>query len=89
MDSESEKFNDFKLQARILTNLWHVGEPLEDSEDALKVIWHCGVCDSIIVHDLDPSQLVVGSIDFPAQNLHRNTNLLNLLNIYTTASDCF
>lgn len=43
----------------IETNLWHIGEPLEDGEDALKVIWHSGVCDSIVVHDLDPSQLVV------------------------------
>lgn len=58
----------------MLTNLWHEGEPLEDGEDALKVIWHCGVCDSIIVHDLDPSQLVIGSINFSAQNLPRNTN---------------
>lgn len=61
------------IKAAILTNLRHVGEPLEDGEDALKVIWHCGVCDSIIVHDLDPSQLVVGSIHFSAQNLPRNT----------------
>lgn len=41
------------------TNLWHIGEPLQNGEDALKVIWHGGVRDSIVVHDLDPSQLVV------------------------------
>lgn len=54
------------LEANILTNLWHIGEPLQDGEDALKVIWHCGVRDSIIVHDLDASQLIVGSVNFSA-----------------------
>lgn len=41
------------------TNLRHIGEPLQDGEDTLKVIWHGGVRDSVVVHDLDPSQLVV------------------------------
>ncbi len=58
--------------SHIQPNLWHIGEPLEDGEDAVKVIWHSAVCDSIVVHDLDPSQLVVGSIDLSAQNLQRN-----------------
>lgn len=61
--------------SHIQQNLWHIGEPLEDGEDAFKVIRHGGVCDSIIMHDLDPSQLVVGSIDLSAQNLHRNRDL--------------
>lgn len=61
--------------SHIQPNLWHIGEPLEDGEDALKVIWHGGVSHSIIVHDLDPSQLVVGGINLSAQNLHRNKYL--------------
>lgn len=61
--------------SNIQPNLWHIGEPLQDGEDSLEVIWHSGVCDSIIVHDLDSSQLVVGSIDLSAQNLFRNRDL--------------
>lgn len=58
----------------IQQNLWHVREPLQDSKDTLKVIWHTGVCDSIIVHDLNSAKLVVGSIHLSAQNLERNRN---------------
>lgn len=60
------EFKEINVVAKVLTHLRHVGEPLEDGKDTLKVIWHCGVCDSIIVHDLDPSQLVVGSVNFSA-----------------------
>lgn len=58
----------------IQQNLWHVREPLQDSKDTLKVIWHTGVCNSIIVHDLNSAKLVVGSIHLSAQNLERNRN---------------
>lgn len=63
-------------RSRVQRDLRHVGEPLEDGEDALKVIRHGGVCDSIVVHDLDPSQLVVGCIDLSSQNLHIWRNLI-------------
>lgn len=66
MDSEGAEFKEFHVEAQILTHLRHVGEPLQDGKHTLKVIWHRGVRDSIVVHDLDPSQLVVGSVNFPA-----------------------
>ena len=66
-----QHYKNFKQSA----DLWHVREPPEDGEDTLKVIWHSGVSDSIVVHDLDSSQLVVGSVDLSAQNLYKSKEL--------------
>lgn len=52
-----------------LMYLRHIGEPAQDSENALKVIGHRGVRHSVVVHDLDASQLVVGGVHFSTQNL--------------------
>ena len=49
--------------------LRHIGEPPQDSENALKIIGHRSVRHSVVVHDLDASQLVVGGVHFSTQNL--------------------
>lgn len=49
--------------------LGHVGQPLQEREDALEVIAHRAVGDAVVVHDLDSAQLVVGRVHFPAQHL--------------------
>lgn len=51
------------------TDLWHVGEPLQDGENTLKVVRHRGVCDSVVVHDLHTTQLVVGGVNLTTKNL--------------------
>lgn len=55
--------------------LGHVGEPLQDGVDPREVIRDGDMGDAIVVHDLHPSQLVVGGVNFTAQHLVRiNTN---------------
>lgn len=49
--------------------LGHVGEPLQESVDPLKVVAHCAVCHSVVVHDLNASQLIVRCVDLPTQDL--------------------
>lgn len=49
--------------------LWHVGKPLQDGVDSFKVITDSAVCHPVVVHDLDPSQLVVGGVNFPPKHL--------------------
>lgn len=49
--------------------LWHVGKPLQDGVDSFKVITDSAVCHPVVVHDLDPSQLVVGGVNFPSKHL--------------------
>lgn len=49
--------------------LWHVGKPLQNSVDPFKIVTHSAVRHSVVVHDLDPAQLVVGGINFPAKHL--------------------
>lgn len=54
---------------RARTYLWHVGEPLQDSVDPFKIITHSAVGHAVVVHDLDPAQLVVGGINLPSKHL--------------------
>lgn len=49
--------------------LWHVGKPLQNGVDSFKVVTDCVVCHPVVVHDLDPSQLVVGGVNFPSKHL--------------------
>lgn len=49
--------------------LGHVGEPLQDIEDSLKVVTNGGVGHTIVVHDLNPTKLVVRCVHFSAQHL--------------------
>lgn len=51
--------------------LGYVGEPLQDGVDPLKVIWHGDMGNTVVVHDLHSSQLVVGSVNLPSQHLDR------------------
>ena len=46
----------------------NVGEPSGDETNAFEVIWNDGVTDAVVVHDLDASQLRVGSVHFAAQH---------------------
>lgn len=49
--------------------LWHVGKPLQNGVDSFKVITDRAMCHPVVVHDLDPSQLVVGGVNFPSKHL--------------------
>lgn len=49
--------------------LWHVGKPLQDGVNAFKVITDSVMGHPVVVHDLDPSQLVVGGVNFPSKHL--------------------
>ena len=58
-------------------HLGHVGEPLQQGEHALEVVADGGVRHAVVVHDLDPPQLVVGRVHLAAQNLEeREQNAL-------------
>lgn len=50
-------------------DLRHVGEPLQDGVNAVKVVRHRGVCDAVVVHDLHAAQLVVGRVHLATENL--------------------
>lgn len=47
----------------------HVGQPLQKREDSLKVITNSSVGHTIVVHDLNATELVVGCVHFSAQHL--------------------
>lgn len=49
--------------------LWHVGKPLQNSVDSFKIITHSAVRHPVVVHYLDPAQLVIGGINFPSKHL--------------------
>lgn len=49
--------------------LGHVGEPVQQHVDSLKVITHSAVCHTVVVHDLNPTQLVVGGVYLSTQHL--------------------
>lgn len=55
--------------SRARNYLWHVGKPLQNSVDSFKIITHGAVRHSVVVHDLDPAQLVVGGVNFPSKHL--------------------
>lgn len=68
----------------------HVGQPLQQRVDALEVVANGVVGHAIVVHDLNPAQLVVGGVHFPAQHLQENqsedgniTSCLSSLQIYS------
>lgn len=52
-------------------HLWHVGQPVQDSEHPFKVITHRAVGDPVVVHDLDAPELVVGGVHFPSKDLDK------------------
>lgn len=47
----------------------HVGEPLQQSKDALKIITDSAVGHPVVVHDLNATKLIVGCVNFSAQHL--------------------
>lgn len=49
--------------------LWHVGEPLQNGIDTFKVITYSAVGHSIVMHDLDATQLVIRSIHLSSKHL--------------------
>lgn len=55
------------------SHLGHVGQPLQQSKDALKVVTNGAVGHAVVVHDLNSAQLVVGRVNFSTQNLMHTT----------------
>ena len=45
-----------------LIYLWYITEPRQHLIDALEVTWRHGVGDTIVVHDLDPTELVITGV---------------------------
>lgn len=51
--------------------LGHVGKPQQNSVDSFKIVAHGAVGHPVVVHDLDPAQLVVGGVHLPTKHLER------------------
>lgn len=51
------------------TNLGHIGEPSNSGSNSLQVCGGHGVGDAIVVHDLNPTQLVVAGVHRTTQHL--------------------
>lgn len=50
-------------------HLWHVRQPVQDSENPFEVIANDAVGHPIVVHDLDAPELVIGGIYLPPKDL--------------------
>ena len=48
-----------------VTYLRYIAEPRQHLVDALEIAWRHGVGDAIVVHDLDPTELVVTGVHLP------------------------
>lgn len=51
---------------------------MQDSEDPLKVITNSAVGHPIVVHDLDATELVIGGIYFPPEDLEKRARDIDL-----------
>jgi len=63
--------SDTPHSCRARNYLGHVGKPQQDSVDSFKIVAHGAVGHPVVVHDLDPAQLVVGGVHLPSQHLER------------------
>lgn len=69
--SQVQRQQPWRKGRALQAHLRHVRQPVQDSEDPLKVITNGAVGHPIVVHDLDATELVIGGIYFPPEDLEQ------------------